>query len=179
MQVLFIKDGELKRTYLSDKDFNSKELTFFESVKILKCDKGEKRVKISDNFYDMLACNKEHFRVFKSGGAFEEKATKKSGNDAKINTIIKGLESYARKFTGKEEEKLKKIKELFENGYLPKEIIKEIKSEIEKIMKIEPNPHKILELIYEIIPDKYKQVEKEEIKRTTGNIEVILSEYLV
>ena len=176
--ISFIKDGELKRIYISDTDFQAKELTFFNGVKILKCTEEEKRINIKDNFYDMLASNKENFRIFKSGSFSETMVKKKAGNDAKINKIIKALEGYSSKFGRKEEEQLSKIKELIENGYLPKELIKDINSEIEKVMKTEPNPHKILQIFYETIPDKYKQVENKLVDSTTGNIEVILSEYL-
>lgn len=174
--VSFIKDGEIKRIYISDSDFNAKELTFFEGVKVLKCKKDEKQIKIGDSFYDMLFNNKEHFRLLKSENI--QKPNKKSGTDAKILKILKGLESWRKKFSGNEEEKLNKFKELFEGGYLSKEIIKSINKEIQIVMKKNPNPHKILEIIYEIIPDSYKKVEKKEINLTSGKIEVLLSEYL-
>lgn len=176
--ISFIKDGELKRIYISDNDFRAKELTFFEGVKILKCDEKEKRMQIKENFFDMLNCNKEYFRIFKSENLEGLQTNKKTGNDAKILKLIKAFESMKSKFSGKEEEQLNKFKELFENGYLSKEIIKNIKSESEKLIEKELNPHKLLNVIYETIPDSYKTIEKNEVQSGSGKIEVILSEYI-
>ena len=95
-----------------------------------------------------------------------------------MKKIIGAFDSFASKFSGKEEEQLKKLKELFNNGYLPKDIIKKITSSVEDEMKINPNPHRLLDLAYEIIPDTYKKIQGIDNKKQLGNIEVILSEYL-
>uniref|UniRef100_A0A6A7G6X9 Helicase n=1 Tax=Hirondellea gigas TaxID=1518452 RepID=A0A6A7G6X9_9CRUS len=174
--ISFIRDGELKRLYISDSNFNAKELTFFEGVKILKCKKEEKQIKINKNYYHMLFNNKEHFRMDKSDKVKGPK--KKQGTDAKVLKIIKALENYKKKFTEKEEEKLSKFKELFEGGYFSKEIIKNINKEIDILIKKTPNPHRILEVIHEMIPENYKHIQKIDLNSTTGKIEVLLSEYL-
>ena len=42
----------------------------------------------------------------------------------------------------------------------------------------EINPHKLLDVIYDIIPDSYKGIEQKEIENSSGKVEVILSEYI-
>ncbi|BBE30106.1 ATP-dependent helicase [Tepiditoga spiralis] len=175
--VSFIRDGELKRIYICNSDFNGRELTFFEGVKILKCQKDEPKIKINDNFFDMLNWNKEYFKIKKEEN-IKKTPIKKIGNDAKFLKLIKGFENYKKTFSGKEEKRFYKIKELFENGYLSKEIIKNINNEIEKLLKKETNPHKLLDIVFEIIPDSYKNIEKTDVKNSTSKIEVILSEYI-
>lgn len=95
-----------------------------------------------------------------------------------MKKIIGAFDFHSSKFSGKEEEQLKKIKELFENGYLTKDVVKKITSSVEDEMKVNPSPHRLLDLAYEIIPDTYKKIQGIDNKKQLGNIEVILSEYL-
>ncbi len=175
--ISFIKDGELKRTYISNSNYNTKELGFSDAVKIFKCEKSEKRINIGRDFYDMLLSNKEHFKEFKSENKTIAPTKKKAGTDAKFKKILKAFNGY-KKFTKTEEEHLAKVKELFETGYLSKELTKKIVTEVNKEMEKNSNPHRLLDITYEEIPDAYKSVSKKEIKVTTGKVEVILSEYI-
>lgn len=174
--VSFIRDGELKRVYITDKDINTKELTFFEAVKHLKCKETEKKIPLGEDFYELLQCNKYYFRESKEKN-IAQPTQKKLGKDAEFLKLAKALDSY-RKFSGDEEGKVRKIKELGEAGIVPKEILKKIVNEANEIMKKDPNPHKILEYVYNEIPDTYRESKKKNIDTTTGNVEVILSEYL-
>lgn len=176
--ISFIKDGELKRTYITNSVEKTKELEFFKAVKILKCTPEEKRIAIPEEFYELLQCNKYYFKEFKSKGIVADVQHKKAGSDANFKKIVKVLES-VKTFSGAEEDKLKKIKELSEAGILPKDIVKKLVNETNEITKIDQNPHKILANIYETIPQTYKETEKKKIKTTTGSVEVILSEYLI
>lgn len=176
--ISFIKDGEIKRIYISDESYIAKELTFSTAIKYLKCEKDEPKKPIIENFYNFLTCNKTFFEEQKSNKSLQAPVKKKAGNDAKMKKIIGAFDSFSSKFSGKEEEQLKKIKELFENGYLTKDVVKKITSSVEDEMKVNPSPHRLLDLAYEIIPDTYKKIQGTDNKKQLGNIEVILSEYL-
>ncbi|WP_462355185.1 C-terminal helicase domain-containing protein, partial [Fusobacterium ulcerans] len=173
----FIKDGELKKIFITDEDYNTKELSFKDAIKILKCDKNEKKVKIEENYYDLLHCNKVYFRETKGG----VQVAKKNSKDKKFSDAVKAFESY-RKFSGDEENKVKKLKDLAEAGIIPKETIKNIMKKFFEYYKVEnnfENQHKLLDFLYDEIPDMYKETKKKKIDITTGKLEVILSEYLI
>jgi len=176
--ISFIREGETKKIMLCDSNYFVKELTFFEGVKILKCKKYESTIKIKNNFFEMLSANKNHFDNLRTKNSLTISNKTVRGNDAKILKLLKALENEKKKFTGIEENKLKKFRELFDAGYLSKKIIKQINSEFVDLMKNNSNPHKILEVCYDIIPDNYKVAQKKDINQTNGKIEVILSEYL-
>ena len=176
--ISFIKDGEIKRIYISDSSYMARELTFSTAIKYFKCEEGEKKLSIAEEFYKYLICNKTYFEEQKTNKTIKAPLKKKTGNDAKMKKIINAFNSFSSKFSGKEEEQLQKIKELFEGGYLPKEIVKKITTSVEEEMKINPNPHRLLDLAYEIIPDTYKKISGTDNTKQLGNIEVILSEYL-
>ena len=176
----FIKDGELKRIFITDEDYNTKELSFKDAIKILKCDKNEKKVKIEENYYDLLHCNKVYFRETK-GGVQVVATAKKNSKDKKFSDAVKAFESY-RKFSGDEEKKVKKLKDLAEAGIIPKETIKNIMKKFFEYSAKEnnfQNLHKLLDFLYDEIPDMYKETKKKKIDTTTGKLEVILSEYLI
>ncbi|MGL4999002.1 MAG: helicase-related protein, partial [Cetobacterium sp.] len=178
--ISFIKDGELKRIFITDEDYNTKELSFKEAIRILKCQKNEKRVKINENYYDLLQFNKVYFRESKSGNTVVQ-AAKKNSKDALFVKTIKAFES-CRKFSSDEDKKVKKLKELSETGIIPKETIKNIMKTFDVFSKTNDNfsnPHKLLDFLYNEIPDMYKEIKKQNIDKTTGKLEVILSEYLV
>ncbi|MGL5278455.1 MAG: helicase-related protein [Cetobacterium sp.] len=174
--ISFIRDGELKRVYITDQDINTRELTFFEAVKHIKCKMEEAKIPMGDDFYELLKCNKYYFTESKEKNIIQT-PQKKAGKDAEFLKLVKALDSY-RKFSGDEEKKVKKIKELGEAGIIPKDILKKIVNEANDVMKRDSNPHKILEHVFNEIPDVYRETKKKNIDITTGNVEVILSEYL-
>ena len=176
----FIKDGELKRIFITDEDYNTKELSFKDAIKVLKCDKNEKKVKIGENYYDLLHCNKVYFKESKVGVQVVT-AAKKNSKDKKFSDAVKAFESY-RKFSGDEDKKVKKLKDLVEAGIIPKETIKNIMKKFFEYSAKEnnfQNLHKLLDFLYDEIPDMYKETKKKKIDTTTGKLEVILSEYLI
>ena len=151
-----------------------------DAIKILKCDKNEKKVKIGENYYDLLHCNKVYFKESK-GGVQVVTAAKKNSKDKKFSDAVKAFESY-RKFSGDEEKKVKKLKDLAEAGIIPKETIKNIMKKFFEYSAKEnnfQNLHKLLDFLYDEIPDMYKETKKKKIDTTTGKLEVILSEYLI
>lgn len=177
--ISFIKDGEIKRIYISDNNGITKEMSFEKAVQIMKCKENEKRIRIDEKYFDMLNSNKNYFKEFKRKKEMQiSKPMKKSGNDGKLKKILEILNDNKKQFTNNDEEKIKKLKYLFTKGYLNKNIVKKIVKEIDKIMKKEINLFKILEIAYEEIPESYKKIEIEKRIKKIEKVEVILSEYI-
>ncbi|MBM6876301.1 hypothetical protein, partial [Fusobacterium mortiferum] len=82
------------------------------------------------------------------------------------------------KFNENEEKKLEKIIEIFEVGKISKNYIKNILQECKKVFET-ANPHKILEVFYETIPEEYKGITQKRVDKSEHKVEVLLSEYLI
>lgn len=151
--ISFLKKGDLKRIYITNSSLDNKELNFFDAVKYFKCESNEETRKINYEFYQLLAVNKESFSKNTELKKYEE--PKKTGKNREITNIIEALKNYS-KFSESEEEKLNKIMEIFKVGKISKAVIKEILNECKKVFET-GNPHRILEVFYENIPEEYRK----------------------
>lgn len=173
--ISFLKRGENKRIYITNRNLEAKELAFFDAVKYFKCEVDEPRQEIDNEFYQLLAINKATFAQISETKKTEE--IKKAGKSREIQKIIDGLRNY-KKFNESEEKKLEKIIEIFEVGKLSKNYVKNILQECKKVFET-ANPHRILEVFYETIPEEYKGVTQKRVDKRGHKIEVLLSEYLI
>lgn len=173
--ISFLKRGENKRIYITNRNLEAKELAFFDAVKYFKCKVDEPRQEIDNEFYQLLAINKATFAQTSETKKTEE--IKKAGKSREIQKIIDGLRNY-KKFNESEEKKLEKIIEIFEVGKLSKNYVKNILQECKKVFET-ANPHRILEVFYETIPEEYKGVTQKRVDKRGHKIEVLLSEYLI
>ncbi|MGO2117573.1 MAG: helicase-related protein [Fusobacterium sp.] len=171
--ISFLKKGDIKKIYITDSQLNTKEIFFYEAVKFLKCEKTEKKVEINSDFFELLAINKAQF---KNDTQIQVVKNRKVGINKELKIIIKALENY-KKFNEYEIEKLEKISEIMKVGKLPKKQIKIINEECKKIIKNQ-NPHEVLDVFYENIPEEYKGITKKNKNYTNDKLEVLLSEYL-
>lgn len=173
--ISFLKRGENKRIYITNRNLEAKELAFFDAIKYFKCEVDEPRQEIDNEFYQLLAINKATFAQTSETKKIEE--IKKAGKSREIQKIIDGLRNY-KKFNESEEKKLEKIIEIFEVGKLSKNYVKNILQECKKVFET-ANPHRILEVFYETIPEEYKGVTQKRVDKRGHKIEVLLSEYLI
>lgn len=173
--ISFLKKGDLKRIYITNSSLDNKELNFFDAVKYFKCESNEETRKINYEFYQLLAVNKESFSKNTELKKYEE--PKKTGKNREITNIIEALKNYS-KFSESEEEKLNKIMEIFKVGKISKAVIKEILNECKKVFET-GNPHRILEIFYENIPEEYRGITQRRVHNFDGKVEVLLSEYLI
>jgi helicase domain-containing protein len=173
--ISFLKRGENKKIYITDNNLTTKELTFFEAVNYFKCDENEKRKKINEEFFELLAINKASFDN-KAKQNFNE-TTEKKGIGGEIKKIINTLKYY-KKFSEVEEKKLEKIIEIYEVGKISKKDNKKILEKCNKVLKTTDN-HKILEVFYDSIPKEYLREIEKRVDRYLEKVEVLLSEYLI
>ena len=173
--ISFLKKGENKRIYITNRNLEVKELAFFDAVKYFRCEVNEVRQSIDNEFYQLLTINKITFSQISENRRTEE--IKKAGKSREIQKIIDGLRNY-KKFNENEEKKLEKIIEIFEVGKISKNYIKNILQECKKVFET-ANPHKILEVFYETIPEEYKGITQKRVDKSEHKVEVLLSEYLI
>jgi superfamily II DNA or RNA helicase len=171
----FLRKGSLKKFYVTD-GISIRAITFIEAMKYLKCAQDERKFKVPEKYFQHLKTNKEEFEnLFNEEVFVNIDKSVKSGNDAKIIKILKGILKACKTFTDEQEKKIKLLQELWEDGNIPASISKEVV----KTIKDMNDPIKIYYEIERFVPDKYfeKRVNKQK-KSIEGKIKVILSEYL-
>lgn len=171
----FLRKGSLKKFYITD-GISIREVTFMESMKYLKCSEDEKKLKVLKEYFEHLKINKEKFEdLFNEKILVNTDKSARTGNDAKIIKILKGILKACKIFTDEQEKKLKRLQELWEDGNIPASISKDVV----KVIKDMNDPMRIYYEIERLVPDKYfEKRENKQKQRTEGKIQVILSEYL-
>ena len=171
----FLRKGSLKKFYVTD-GIAIREITFMEAMKYLKCNQDEKKCKVPKKYFEHLKINKEKFEdLFNEEIFLNTDKSAKTGNDAKIIKILKGILKACKTFTDEQEKKIKLLQELWEEGNIPASISKEVVKHIKDMN----DPIKIYYEVERLVPDKYfEKRENKQKKNIEGKIKIILSEYL-
>ncbi len=172
--LTFFRKSKLRKIFATDSK-STKELNFFQAADILRATPKEKRKKIGEKFYGYLAKNKEEFRLSTIEEIKEFKRKGGRSNETNLIRIIKAIQKM-KGFIEDDEEYLRKVLNLLEEGTLPKQTTKTIIKNIGKEM----NHLKILGIIRKSIPESFFATPVVELAgQSSGPREVILSEYLV
>ena len=154
---------------------DNNELSFYDAVEILKCDKNTKQTKIDKQYFDLLDVNKEAFIESTTEEELQVKIPKGNTNEGKIFRRLKSPEiKNCDKFTDDDDEYLKMIQEAFKIGNINKNASKRIAKEIEK----EINPMKVLYILKQNITEEQLAMRYRSETSSIDKREVILSEYL-
>lgn len=174
--VTFFRRGKLRKMFVADSSAQPRELDFFNAAELLRATPEIPREKLQTQFYEYLAKNKHEFIA----STIEEPElipSRRGGrsSEVKLTHIVKAI-LRMKGFTDDDEEYLRKVLNLLEEGILPKQTAKSILKHIGK----ETNHIKIYGIIRKNISDDFfAQGITEPIGASSGPREVILSEYLV
>lgn len=169
----YMRKAPLEKFYLATTR-GSKELDFFEAAELFECSPGAIRESVSKLFYELLETNKVEFDLALVD--LPEKQKKKGGadNTQKILRMLKSNQVRLHKgFTEEDEDYLKLIIRLLEEGAFPAAVLKRIKSKLETVFEAP----QILGVLKTNISDEFlKPTIAEEKAAAYGPTEVILSE---
>ena len=171
--ITFFRKGPLERFYLSDGE-TTVNLGFEDAVKYFECDKNCEKQTVPHEFYHLLQANKDEF--FKPNEEDDIQVKKTGGNSnhkyvrLRIDFAIK-----EGRLTDIQEEYMKKVLALYDDGKIINEISKSIKDAIEK----ELDSVKVYQIIKNNIPETYLTNKTEVKKDENVHTEIILSEFLI
>ena len=153
----------------------AKELDFMTAAETLKCEPNAKRKQIGNDFYPLLDRNKVAFEFATSEVAEVEETGR--DNSAKILRRLRSREVRTFKgFTDEDEDFIKQIIRLLEDGALPRPTTKKVYAGL----KDEINPLKILGILKRDVSAHFLRPTRAEQSRfSQAPREVILSEYLI
>lgn len=171
--ITFFRKGPLERFYLSDGE-TTINLGFEDAVKYFECDKNCEKQPVPHEFYHLLQANKDEFFKPNEEDDIQVKKTGGSSNHKYVRLRIDFAIKEGR-LTDVQEDYMKKILALYDEGKIINEISKSIKDEIEK----ELDSVKVYQIIKNNIPETYLTNKTEVKKDENVHTEIILSEFLI
>lgn len=176
--VTYFRKGKLEKFYLATKSKNI-EIDFLTTAKLFESLEKTPAQKPQIDFHDLLRRNKAQIDIDLLSSEESEEITQKGGRDntIRIKRILNAKE--IKRFNGfsdNDDDYLAKVRNILDEGAMPKTVAKRIFSEI----KSEANPIKILAAIKRNLSDHFFN-DTTSGKDVSLNIpkEVILSEYLI
>lgn len=171
--ITFFRKGPLERFYLSDGE-TTVNLGFEDAVKYFECDKNCEKQPVPHEFYHLLQANKDEFFKPNEEDDIQVKKTGGSSNHKYVRLRIDFAIKEGR-LTDIQEDYMKKILALYDEGKIINEISKSIKDAIEK----ELDSVKVYQIIKNNIPETYLTNNTEVKKDENVHTEIILSEFLI
>jgi len=176
--LTYFRKGKLQKFFIVSKG-KPQELDFISAAKLLETTQNTKREKLGKDFYELLEKNKKAFELVTTEEISELKM--KGGRDTttQILKILKAVRDFE-KFTEDQELYLRKVMREIEEGGLPEHTTKKTLQELNRELKNELNPLRVLGILQKnISSDLLKEHVVESAAQTLGPREVILSEYFV
>ena len=171
--ITFFRKGPLERFYLSDGE-TTVNLGFEDAVKYFECNKNCEKQTVPHEFYHLLQANKDEFFKPNEEDDIQVKKTGGSSNHKYVRLRIDFAIKEGR-LTDVQEDYMKKILALYDEGKIINEISKSIKDAIEK----ELDSVKVYQIIKNNIPETYLTNKTEVKKDENIHTEIILSEFLI
>lgn len=174
--MTFFKQGLFVKTFLTDGK-TTKDLVFDEAVKLFECAENTPALPIGDNYFSLLEENKKFF----ARQVAENSAPTGSSNPQvkKIVSLLKFALKSSR-YTKTQENYIKRVQWLYENGSLPRDISKNIIEEFQSTA--DPNSFDefaFFDALKSNIPECYTEVDFGKDNSSTNDCKVILSEKLI
>lgn len=174
--LTFLRRGDLKRFYFTDKNKKTIEKNFVESAQLLKATPNDKSSQFNSDYYELLALNKSELDLAISESI--EDIGKQSGGQNSLNQLKKLLSVPQIKnyhgFVEEQEKYLKNVIKEINNGTLVKGKAKEALKACQPLIK---DPIKFINRLKDIIPEDTFITEKKSLDDNLTKKEVILSEY--
>jgi len=180
--ITYFRKGKIQKFFLASKEEESPiELDFLQAARILESKPNEKRVKLPDSYYELLAENKKAFDKAVSDEEMEPPQKKGKDISKDLLKIIRATLRNSKQLTEEQEEYLNRLKTQTEEGAIPKKTIRQAIKELQNLKDEIINPLKVVSILQKQIPSVFLKEHYVESLRNysgTGQREVILSLYL-
>ena len=172
--ISFIRKGYLKTFFMAGEN-ETGQISFMDAIGYFKCEPDEKKISVGKNYFEHYDANNEAFDL----SLIDEEVitvgrTAVGANDQKIIRYLRALLTTIKTFTEEQEEKIKRMIEVWENGDIPATDTKNILKSIKNIEDGVEAYYKIAEQI----DDKYLEGRRQMTIKHDGEKQVILSCYM-
>ena len=173
--ISFIRKDFIKSFFITG-ETETRQISFMDAVSYLKCEPDEPKLSVGKKYFEHYDSNND---AFDESLTVEEVITTSrpavAANDQKMIRYLRALLQTIRTFTDDEEEKIKRMIEIWENGDVPSNDTKNILKSIKNVADGVEAYHKIVSQV----DDKYFAGRKQVASRAEGEEkQVILSCYM-
>ena len=179
--LTYFRKDRLQKFFLAG-DGESEELDFITAAGLLETDPETRRENLPDDFYIRLKANREAFAQATSEETDQAQSTSKGlrGNAAQLMRRIKALQSDTRRFTEEDEDYLKEVRAVIEEGSLPHKTVANALNAMKAQEGDGFQPLKMFAALKNSVPGRFLKNRKSETdKDKPTRREVILSEYML
>ena len=179
--ITFFRSGELKKFIMTDKENSSREIDFFQAVKLFESIPKDKSIITSDDenlgYFSLLSKNKDFIYELSNKESSGDLSKKKGRSNEK--EVLKRLKSLKKEeaFTNHEKSFIKLVISKYQVGDMTATSIRRVKNALEQ----QADPHKALYIIKNEFDEEFllkKRMTKNE-SSSLKTSEVILSKYSI
>ncbi len=153
----------------------ARQISFMDAIGYFKCEPDEKQISVGKNYFEHYDANNEAFDLsLADEEVITVGRTAVGANDQKMIRYLRALLTTIKTFTEEQEEKIKRMIEVWENGDIPATDTKNILKSIKNIEDGVEAYYKIVEQI----DDKYLEGRRQMAIKHDGEKQVILSCYM-
>jgi hypothetical protein len=163
----------LKTFFITEKG-PSKQISFIDAVTYLRCEPYEEKISVGKSYFDHYDSNNEAFDyLLVEEDVITTAKPAIAANDQKIIRYLRGLLS-VKELTDEQEDKIKQMIEIWENGDIPSADTKNI---LKSIKNIDDGIEAYFQIIGQV-DDKYFEGRNQKANKVEGEKQVILSCYM-
>ena len=172
--ISFIRKGYLKTFFMAGEN-ETKQISFMDAIGYFQCEPDEKQISVGKNYFEHYDANNEAFDLsLTDEEVITVGRTAVGANDQKMIRYLRALLTTIKTFTEEQEEKIKRMIEVWENGDIPATDTKNILKSIKNIEDGVEAYYKIVEQI----DDKYLEGRRQMAIKYDEAKQVILSCYM-
>ncbi len=176
--ISFIKKGNIKTFYYTDKNQKVRELEFEEAIQKIKSTREEINLVMPSDYYSLLKSNLGYFQTEINNEILNNVVTKnRTSKNEKLLKNYLNLCAKSTQATLSQKEKISMIKNAYDKGTLNNKIAKDIINGLKGIRDEKDLISKLIELTPEVYLRDRSSYKVQDIKQEESI--VILSEYLV
>ncbi len=172
--ISFIRKGYLKTFFMAGEN-ETRQISFMDAIGYFRCKADEKQISVGKNYFEHYNANNEAFDLSLADKEIITVGhTAVGANDQKIIRYLRALLTTIKTFTEEQEEKIKRMIEVWENGDIP---VTDTKNILKSIKNIEDGVEAYYKIV-EQIDDKYLMGRRQMTIKRDGEKQVILSCYM-
>ena len=172
--ISFIRKGYLKTFFMAGEN-KTKQISFMDAIGYFQCEPDEKQISVGKNYFEHYDANNEAFDLsLTDEEVITVGRTAVGANDQKMIRYLRALLTTIKTFTEEQEEKIKRMIEVWGNGDIPATDTKNILKSIKNIEDGVEAYYKIVEQI----DDKYLEGRRQMAIKYDEAKQVILSCYM-
>ncbi len=176
--LTYFRKGKLDKFFIVGTEGAPQELDFISAAKLMESDEDTQKLKLTPDFYDLLAKNK---KAFAETTAEEQLESSRRGRDTarEVLNILRASLNNSSRLTDEQEDYLTIVINRINEGAIPRQTIRNLSTALDELGDGVMNPLNVIATVQTHLPESFLRPHYVEDKaKSGGKREVILSLYL-